>query len=618
LTLFFILFSGFNYAQKVLPIPLETILVQEKNAERSQPRSIKWPLEYSQLPPSFNLPQVDEALNTLNGVQARTQGSPTFSLRGSGQSGRVLVLYNDIPLNFASGFGPPLILLPKEVVSRISVVKGPASLFYGSQAMSGSLNFQSEMYKQAQAVLTLSDPDESFLPWRQGSLAHNSLQLASPLLQIRKHRAQISYFNENDDGQFSFQSSSTSGVRSFNSQNLSRVVFESSSGWQNVLLTSNAILGRHIRQSPGPINFPRPTREETESHLVSITPHYFFGPNLSLKTQMSYLESRSDFTDNLGETSTDQSSLILQSEFVYEWGSQNQLQFFMDSFHHDLSGSFLTQRQKQSQIEFGPFLSLQPQWSPVVYKIGGRLLPQFDRFLSTAALERPLEKGKVWLSFSEGFRNPSLSDLFSDDPFFVGNSELKPEISEQYELGWQNATILSWAQWTHEVRLYRIHYRDFIETFELTPGVFSRENQGRGWAQGLDGETSLQVRSTNLFLRYNFLDTENKRTGHVFRLSPRQQLTWGGSFSLGAKTSLEAQNTYWYENFDIVSNQEVRLKDWDQWNVFIHKSLSENLNLRVGLVNVFDTQRELSLNYPEPGRRYWLQVRYHFNPQELF
>lgn len=618
MTILFVLLSSFIHAQQVLPIPLEPILVEDKISERSQPRSINWPIEQSQLPPSFNLPQLDEALNTLNGVQARTQGSPTFSIRGSGQSGRTLVLYNDIPLNFASGFGPPLVFLPKEVVHNITVVKGPASLFYGSQAMSGSLNFQSEKYEQAQAVLTFSDPDESFLPWRRGSLAHNSLQLASPLWKNKTHQAQVSYFNENDDGQFSYRSSNASGVRNFNSQNLSRVVFESSSRWQNLLLTSNAIVGRHIRQSPGPTTFPRPTREETESYLVSVSPHYFLNSNLSIKTQLSFMASQSDFTDSQSETCTDQSSLILQSELIYDWGPQSQLQFFVDSFRHDLEGSFLGQKQEQSQLELGPFLSLQPQWSPFVYKVGGRLLPQFERFLSTAAIERPLDSGKIWLSFSEGFRNPSLSDFFSDTPFFVGNTNLVPEISQQYELGWQNTTPLPWAQWKQEVRLYRINYRDFIETYEITPGVFSKENQGQGTAQGLDWESSFQVRSTNLFVRYNFLDTDNKRTGHVFRLSPRQQLTWGGSVSILTKTSLEVQNTYWFENFDIVNKQEVRLKDWNQWNVYISKRLSDALSLRLGLVNAFDTQRELSLDYPEPGRRYWLQIRYHFNPQNLF
>ncbi len=617
LVLFFI-FSRLISAQQVLPIPLEPILVEDTITERSLPRSISWPTEHFQPPPSLNLPQLNEALNTLNGVQTRSQGSPTFSIRGSGQSGRTLVLYNDIPLNFASGFGPPLIFLPKEIVKNITVVKGPASLFYGSQAMSGSLNFQSEKYEKAQAVLTFSDPDESFLPWRNGGLAHNSLQLASPLLQNKKHQTQISYFNENDDGQFSYRSSNTSGVRSINSQNLSRLVFESASRWRRLYLTSNAIVGRHIRQSPGPTSFPLPTREETEGYLVSLTPHYFLSSNLSVKTQISYMGSDSEFTDNQGETSTNQASLILQNELIYEWGPKNQLQIFADSFRHDLEGSFLSQKQEQSQLEFGPFLSLQPSWSPLVYKLGGRLLPQFNRFLSTAAIERPLASGKVWLSFSEGFRNPSLSDLFSDTPFFVGNTQLVPEISLQYELGWQNNIPLLWAQWGYEIRLYEIQYRDFIETFEITPGLFSRENQGQGFARGLDWENSLQMSSTHLLLRYNFLDTENKRTGHVFRLSPRQQLTWGGSVALSTETLLEVQNTYWFENYDIVNNQEVRLKDWNQWNFYISKQLSEGLNLRLGLVNAFDSQRELSLNYPEPGRRYWLQIHYRFNRQHLF
>ena len=111
---------------------------------------------------------------------------PGFSLRGSAQSGRVLILFNDIPLNFASGFGAPGIFLPKETIELISVIKGPASLFYGSQAMAGSVHFVPKTYTHPQMTLTLSDTNESFLPWRPGKLAHHNWQLASPLIRTKK------------------------------------------------------------------------------------------------------------------------------------------------------------------------------------------------------------------------------------------------------------------------------------------------------------------------------------------------------------------------------------------------------------------------------------------------
>jgi outer membrane receptor protein involved in Fe transport len=599
------------------PLELPPLQVQHSSTA-NEPRSIEWPVESRPSPSTLLLPQIDESLNTLNGLQARSQGSPTFSLRGSGQSGRALVLYNDIPLNFASGFGPPLIFLPKETVGQITVVKGPASLFYGSQAMSGSINFQSTKLQQAQVVATLSDHDESFLPWRKGSLAHNSLQFATPIWQSARHHYQISVFNETDDGQFSFRTQESSGVRQFNAQNLSRLVMEGESHWHKLYLATHAILGRHIRQSPGPVNQALPTREETEGLLLSATPHYFFDHQWSLKSQLSYMDSQSEFRDDFGPTQTQTSSLIIQNELIYEWSKNSRMQFFVDGFQHRLANTFLGEDQSQDQLELGPFLSFQPQWSPLVYKVGGRYLPQFQRFLGTAAVHHPLQHGELWLSFAEGFRNPSLSDLYSDSPFFVGNPNLNPEISQQWELGWNHIKNWQTLLWQQEVRLYHIQYLDFIETFEINPGLFSRQNQGRGWARGLDWESSLGWGDNRAYAHYNFLDTRNQQNLQPFRLSPRHQFAVGLDKRVAGKVYFETQNVQWLSNHDIINNQVVKLRDWSQWNFFLRWQLQKNMGLRVGLVNAFDEQRELSLNYPEPGRRYWMQWHYAFDPKQLF
>ena len=96
-----------------------------------------------------NLPFVDQALNTLEGViVSRGKGASDtlagvgmrgFSGRGTGQS-RVLVLLDGEPLN--DGYTGILTwqTLPVSEVDRIEVARGPFSSLYGGNAMGGVIN----------------------------------------------------------------------------------------------------------------------------------------------------------------------------------------------------------------------------------------------------------------------------------------------------------------------------------------------------------------------------------------------------------------------------------------------------------------------------------------------
>lgn len=573
-----------------------------------QPRSIDWPVVVSEAPPILNMPQVEDALNSLNGVQTRSQGSPTYSIRGSAQNGRALVLYNDIPLNFASGFGAPSVLLPKEVIQNIQVVKGPASLFYGSQAMAGSLNFQPQKYEQAEVSIVASDTNESFMPWREGKLAHNNVQLVTPIVSNSKTHIQASVFTENDDGQFPYQVRSGSGVRQFNAQNQSRAVLTGKTQWKNLKLSFDSIVGRQIRQSPGPTNFSLVTREETEGVLASVTPEYFINDKNLIRSRLSFMTTESEYLENNQVTFNNQATWISQNEYVYDLSSKMQLQVFADFFSHSLDNSFGVSNLKQDQLELGPFFSFF-SFKNLKHQVGGRYLFAPDLFLPTISNRLYFGPHEVWLSYSEGFRNPSLADQFSQSPYSIGNPNLHPEKSKQWELGF----VKKGKPVSFDLRIFHIQYEDFIDSIQVSPGVRSRQNQGEGYSQGLDFESNYQSFWGQAYVRYNFLDTKNRSTGQAFRLSPRHQITLGGYYKAPG-FDIEAQNTHWYDTLDLdfVSNQNVDLEDWQQWNFFVHTNPMKSLRVSFGLINAFNEGKELTLNYPEPQRKYWLKARYQF------
>ena len=639
-----------------------------------QTRSVKWPSSLKPSPSILNLPQMDSGLNSLGGVQIRSQGSPVFSLRGSSQSGRALVLFNDTPLNFASGFGPPVILLPKEMIGSVSIIKGPASLFYGSQAMGGSFNFIPKIYKTPQVVISLSETDKSFLPWERGGLGHYNLQIASPLIQTKKDFLQISLFSENDDGQFPYRhnqsvkkrgkeatahqfshryspsknqkktttraradsppkpfpslgrhqnlygrkenSIRTSGVRHFNGNRLLRAVLNGENQWKGKLkLNYDGIIGKQKRQSPGPVNNPIKTEEESFGGLISLTPHYFFNDWQSLRSKISYLQIHSEFKEHGAEktgvdskTFNKQRTWILQNEWIMDFDSLTQIQIFADHFNHQLDNSFAGSGLEQGSFEVGPLFSFHSLFN-LKHQIGGRYLVQRNYFLPSMATSLSFKNYKSWVSYSKGFRSPTLSDLYSQSLFFKGNPHLKPEESEQYELGFKQKGE---SPFDFDLRFFYMAYKNFIESVSISPGVFSRQNQGQGYALGFDMDLSYLYGPLKTHLNYNFLETRKRSTGWAFRLSPRHQISWGGFYRF-RNMELEIRNIHWYKTFDIYNNKNIELGDWQDWNLLLHGHfLRKKIKLSLGLINAFDQAKQLSLYYPEPQRRFWLQLSLKF------
>ena len=604
---FLICFSSAEKAQE-----LDTVIISDRDSLAESPRSTHWPTTVESRPTFMNQTQLSDATNTFSGVQSRTQGSPTFSIRGSASSGRVLALFNDIPLNFASGFGASPIFLPKELIGNTVVIKGPASLFYGSQAMSGSINFLPQKFSTAKTTWTMSDTNESVLPWREGSLAHHSLHIATPIVADNKNHTQFSFFTETDDGQFPYQLKNSSGVRQHNSNNLTRVVVNGKHKMNQVNLSYDLIAGKQVLQSPGPTNFLLLGREDSSGLLASLSPEILLNDEHSVKSRLSYLKNDSEFLETGSIYETNLNTFIFQNQWHADWSHWLTTQLFVDSFHHQMDNTFSGNGLKEDRVEIAPIANI--YFTPRFFlQTGARHVGDYDILLPSAGLYYNWFLFKNWLNYSEGFRSPSLSDLHSNSPFYVANPLLTPEKAKQWEVGFSKQQNLQFQNldWAFDVRLFYIQYQDFMESFQVTPGVFSKQNLAEAEAKGFDIHFSWHWLNFENYYKYNYLETENITTGGPLRLSPKHQTTWGLFYTLG-NFKLEAQNSFWHEYYDGSSTSPTRMDDWSQWNFFLHRINLNSLSFTIGVLNAFNEGKELTLNYPEPQRRYWAQITWKY------
>lgn len=97
----------------------------------------------------FPQSNIDNVLQTIAGVYVnRSSGifskNSTITMRGFNGSNRVLVLYNDLPLNQFAGGGINWHLFNVTTVDKIEIIKGANSSLFGNNAISGIINIKTQ------------------------------------------------------------------------------------------------------------------------------------------------------------------------------------------------------------------------------------------------------------------------------------------------------------------------------------------------------------------------------------------------------------------------------------------------------------------------------------------
>ncbi|MFK3684153.1 TonB-dependent receptor domain-containing protein [Pseudomonas sp. NPDC088890] len=143
---------------------------------------------------------------------------------------------------------------------------------------------------------------------------------------------------------------------------------------------------------------------------------------------------------------------------------------------------------------------------------------QFGRETTlSASLTLPVnERNDLLLSYSEGFRAPTLNDLY--DPQY-GNPELKPEHSKSYELQWRSQLTSSSRL---EASLYRTDLRDAI----IFPDMQTKPyNVASARIDGVELTLHQQWQAWQAQLGLALIDPRDRDSGHTLARRARRTLS---------------------------------------------------------------------------------------------
>jgi vitamin B12 transporter len=239
---------------------------------------------------------------------------------------------------------------------------------------------------------------------------------------------------------------------------------------------------------------------------------------------------------------------------------------------------------------------------------------------------------KLRANYGEAFKMPSAKQMAGDfstpgypmygipPTHYLGNPNLKPEKSETYEGG----IDFSYASFDSSLTYFHTDFKDKIQTYTTTGGDESWENLGKAEIEGVEGNLSYDVGSlfswdyqVKPYVSFTYLTKyKDKEADEDLKYTSDLHVSYGITVSDldGFSANL---NLAYIGKQDITYPSTMTKGSFTVANFTISKKIidSENyggVTLRGEIQNLFDKDYSYVEGYPMPGRMFFLGLRYDF------
>ncbi|QTD64862.1 TonB-dependent receptor [Acinetobacter towneri] len=452
-----------------------------------------------------------------------------IGLRGT-KAVHTLVLKDGARLNSQNELGPlyPAYLDTSDV-QQIEILKGPASVQYGSDAIGGVVQLISKKPVKSGAELT-------------GIYGENNTYktiLKADLVTDQGFYAQVGGQRLESDGTRIFESQDKSDNASYDQKGYNAKVgyFQENQIDASASISENkgiSIFSDDYITNTAPRNFV--------NRVINAKVDYNILQNLILGAHFANVQDKQDVPSYFTQYNTENN----QSDLNLKWKFTPNQNILVGATYNDANYKTSSiKNQDQSVNSTGYYLQHQFKNELFDTQVGLRV-EDHELFGSHTVGQGAiryhfLPNASVYANIGSAFRAPTLNELYSQ---WGGNENLEPEESISYELGFDYAITDNLAT---SFSVYRTNVDNLI--------VYSDSmNQNVGEANFTGGEAGLKWKQDDLFLatEYAYVESENKATGLEIAYRPKQTLTftaglenavYGLSTSVIARSHANASNS---------------------------------------------------------------------------
>ncbi|MFI3321767.1 MAG: TonB-dependent receptor [Rikenellaceae bacterium] len=226
---------------------------------------------------------------------------------------------------------------------------------------------------------------------------------------------------------------------------------------------------------------------------------------------------------------------------------------------------------------------------------GTHIIPQFG------ASFYPTSSGEVKLIASRGFRNPTIKEMYM---FATQNPDLLPESLWNYEISWRQRAFTD--RLSYEVALFYIKGDNMIQTVPVD-GVATNVNSGEVENWGV--ELSLAYRLSALFnlsSNYSYLDMR-----YAIIAAPKHKLYAGVDFHKN-RWSASTGVQYIKGLFTYVGDDGNITENYILWNSQVGYQISKTFGAYLKGENLLDQDYEINRGFAMPGTTVMCGVKVRF------
>lgn len=556
--------SKIEVARKLVPVSVSQ--VSEQNIDNTG--------EINILPAiSAYVPGVFVTERNILGFGVATGGSGAINIRGIGGTPNtgVLVLIDGHP-QYQGIFGHPL---PDAYVAsdveKVEVIRGPASILYGSNAMGGVIN-----------IITKQQQEDGINADLEASYGSYNTQKYYGTIGFRKNKFSV-FASVNHDR--------TDGTREntdFKITNgYTKVSYQFNNHFQ---LTTDVNVAKYNANDNGPVYAEEPqpfnidiTRGKVALSFTDKFDHF----DGALKLYHNFGEH--DLSDGWHSTDRNSGAMLYQTMKLFKG---NQFTVGVDAKQYGGKGNGGAARDSLITInEIALYGYMQQSILQVLSLSAGLRLENNSNYGNELVPMigvnfNPTSATSFKASVSKGFRSPTIMEMF----LYAPNPELKPERMINYEISWLQNYLNTRLQ--TELALFLAKGENLIQVMGQYPNV-QRENVGTFSNKGV--EVAAKIKATNsLFfhLNYSYLHIEKPIIA-----APQQQL------------NISANYTYKMVNLNLSAQHIAKLytstdpeitENYTLLNARVNVQILKYLNVFVLVNNLLNQEYEINYGYPMP------------------
>jgi len=532
---------------------------------------------------------VPELLRRVPGVQVGSAGGlPSLSLRGTGTA-QTLVLVDGQRIAAATSGFARFDYLAIDNIERVEVIRGPRSSLYGADAIGGVIQIFTRGGKPGinPEVRIAAGSEQTF---------QRSLSLAAGTEQTSVHLGA----SLDERGGFDITRDNRGADRDNDGQRNKALHLKLDHQFDSNWKAGLSLNDQRGKNEYDDANDFEPGSPQDEFRVSSYS-GYLDGQLTDMWNSRLELGRSFDRNHAVGAGSAWNNTLLETTRHSAAWinrlqlSERHQLSVGGDWYEDQLDSATFFQEDSRDNSAFFAQHSFQGERFGTELGLRHDDNQQFGSHNSwNGAVSLPVGESQRWiLSYGEGFRAPTFSDLYGP-PGWGANPDLEPETSKTYELQWR--ADVGGTEYT--ASLYRTDIEDMVASVNRV-----MQNVAHARVNGFEASAARKLLGWQANIGVSILDPRDRDSGHTLARRAKRTLSVDldrtfGTLSAGAGWHISSSR------YDNASNTR-ELSGYGTFDVRAAWQSHSELRWEAKVNNLFDRDYALATyNRPE-GINWW-------------